>query len=80
MKPHLFALEKLGVDIKATEKTYEISVGTLTPNEIILYEAGDTVTENAIIAAAGIPGTTVIKYASANYMGQEVCFFLENLE
>ncbi len=79
VKPHLFALEKLGVDIKATEKSYEVSVGTLTPNEIILYEAGDTVTENTIIAAAGIPGATVIKYASANYMGQEVCFFLEKL-
>ncbi len=47
--------------------------------EIILYESGDTVTENTIIAAAGMPGTTVIKYASANYMGQEVCFFLEKL-
>jgi UDP-N-acetylglucosamine 1-carboxyvinyltransferase len=79
VKPHLFALEKLGVTVETTEKTYEVKVGTLAPNEIILYEAGDTVTENTIIAAAGIPGTTVIKYASANYMGQEVCFFLQKL-
>jgi len=79
VKPHLFALEKLGVEIKTNEKDYEVKVGSLAPSEIILYESGDTVTENAIIAAAGIPGTTVIKYASANYMGQEVCFYLERL-
>ncbi len=79
VKPHLYALEKLGIDIETTETHYEISAKKLTPAEIILYESGDTVTENAIIAAAGIPGTTVIKYASANYMGQEVCFFLERL-
>jgi UDP-N-acetylglucosamine 1-carboxyvinyltransferase len=79
VKPHLFALEKLGVEIKTNEKDYEVKVGNLEPSEIILYESGDTVTENAIIAAAGIPGTTVIKYASANYMGQEVCFYLERL-
>lgn len=83
VKPHLFALEKLGINIETTETHYEISVGKMptagTTTEIILYESGDTVTENAIIAAAGIPATTVIKYASANYMGQEVCFFLERL-
>lgn len=79
VKPHLFALEKLGVDIKTTDNAYEITHNALTPAEIVLYETGDTVTENAIIAAARIPGTTVIKYASANYMGQEVCFFLEKL-
>lgn len=79
VKPHLFALEKLGVKIETKEKYYNVSATELHPNEIVLYESGDTVTENAIIAAAGIPGETVIKYASANYMGQEVCFFLEKL-
>ncbi len=79
VKPHLFALEKLGVNIETTETHYVIDAKKLQPAEIILYESGDTVTENAIIAAAGIPGTTTIKYASANYMGQEVCFFLEKL-
>lgn len=77
VKPHLFALEKLGVNIETKEKYYEVSAPELHPNEIVLYESGDTVTENAILAAARIPGKTVIKYASANYMGQEVCFYLE---
>lgn len=77
VKPHLFALEKLGIVIETKEKHYVVNAPELQPNEIILYESGDTVTENAIMAAAGIPGKTVIKYASANYMGQEVCFYLE---
>lgn len=79
IQPHVFALEKMGVKIKTTETHYEVSRQNLKPNYIVLYESGDTVTENTIIAAAGIPGTTVIKFASANYMGQEVCFFLEKL-
>ncbi len=77
IKPHLFALEKLGVEIKTKAKSYAVKAAKLQPNEIILYESGDTVTENTVIAAAGIPGKTTIKYASANYMGQEVCFYLE---
>ena len=75
--PHLFALEKMGVQIETKKNSYGVSSKTLQPNEIILYESGDTVTENTIIAAALIPGKTVITYASANYMGQEVCFYLE---
>ena len=77
VKPHLFALEKLGVKIDTKEKYYHVQVAELHPHEIVLYESGDTVTENTLIAAARIPGKTVIKYASANYMGQEVCFYLE---
>jgi UDP-N-acetylglucosamine 1-carboxyvinyltransferase len=47
-----------------------------TPTEIILYESGDTVTENALMAAALRSSTTIIKYASANYQVQELCTFL----
>lgn len=76
VKPHFYALEKFGVDIVTTEEAYEVSVKKKPANEIILYESGDTVTENALFAAALTPSTTVIKYASANYMVQEVCQFL----
>jgi len=77
VKPHLYALEKLGVNITTKEKYYEVQAAKLKPAEIILYESSDTASESAIMAAALIPGRTVIKYASANYMVQEVCFFLE---
>ncbi len=64
VKPHLYALEKLGVNIETKEKHYVVRAPELHPNEIVLYESGDTVTENAIMAAARIPGKTIIKYAS----------------
>jgi UDP-N-acetylglucosamine 1-carboxyvinyltransferase len=77
--PHFYALEKFGVNIVATANTYDIKTDLASPEEIILYESGDTVTENALFAAALNPGTTTIKYASANYMVQEVCAFLSLL-
>ncbi|MEK7212686.1 MAG: UDP-N-acetylglucosamine 1-carboxyvinyltransferase [Patescibacteria group bacterium] len=79
VRPHLFALEKLGVGIKTIHDTYHVTARKLHPAEVILYEAGDTVTENAIMAAAGISGKTTIKFASANYQVQDVCHFLEKL-
>lgn len=77
VKPHFYGLEHYGVDIHTTEDAFEVKVKAKKPKEIILYESGDTVTENVLLAAALTPATTVIKYASANYMVQEVCHFLE---
>ena len=76
---HFFALEKMGVKIKTSENSYEVSVKNLKPAEIVLYESGDTVTANAIMAAAKIPGKTTIKFASANYQVQDLCFYLMKL-
>ena len=45
----------------------------------MLTERGDTVTENALMAAALHPGETVIRNASSNYMVQDLCFFLMSL-
>jgi UDP-N-acetylglucosamine 1-carboxyvinyltransferase len=47
--------------------------------KIVLIERGDTVTENAIMAAALYPGKTTIVGASPNYMVQDVCFYLQKL-
>lgn len=80
VKPHLFALEEFGVKIKTTRRYYEVTANNLKPaKNLVLYEAGDTVTENAIMAAALIPGKTVIKFASANYQVQDLCYFLLKL-
>ena len=46
---------------------------------IVLTERGDTVTENALMAAARHDGVTVIRNASPNYMVQDLCFFLTKL-
>lgn len=79
VQPHFFALEHFGVDIVTTETAFKITHEPKKPSEIILYESGDTVTENALFAAAKTTSTTVIKYASANYMVQEICVFLQLL-
>ncbi len=76
---HTYALEDLGVKIKTTSNSYEITAPKLKPAEIVMYESGDTACENILTAAALIDGKTTISFASANYMVQEICFFLEAL-
>jgi UDP-N-acetylglucosamine 1-carboxyvinyltransferase len=44
---------------------------------IPLYEASDTGAITALIAAAKVPGITIIKFAPPNYQVQDVCFLLE---
>jgi UDP-N-acetylglucosamine 1-carboxyvinyltransferase len=76
---HTYALEDLGVKIKTTNNEYKIESKKLKPANIVMYEAGDTACENILTAVAKINGTTTIRFASANYMVQEICFFLEKL-
>lgn len=76
VRPHFYALENFGVTINTTEDSFDVTVVPKHPEEIVLYESGDTVTENALFAAALTPNTTTIKYASSNYMVQEICAFL----
>lgn len=79
VRPHLYALERFGVSIEALSDSYRVTHEGLSPAEIVLFESSDTGTENALLAAALIPGTSVIKYASANYQVQELCGFLKAL-
>lgn len=77
VRPHFYALERLGVQIDTKDGWWRVHHDKLKPAEIIMYESSDTATENALMAAALVPGKTTIKYASANYQVQELCFFLE---
>ncbi|MEX0931313.1 MAG: UDP-N-acetylglucosamine 1-carboxyvinyltransferase [Candidatus Paceibacterota bacterium] len=77
--PHFLALESFGAKITESADSYSIATKKITPADVTLYETGDTVTENALMAAATSPGVTTIRYASANYQVQELCFFLEKL-
>ena len=79
VRPHLYAMERLGVNINTTHDKYEVAVGRLSPGEITLYETGDTVTENTLMLAALIPGATTVRLASSNYMVQDLCHFLQAL-
>ncbi len=79
VEPHLFALQEFGVGIRAHNSNYHVSVRPKLAGRFALYEMGDTVTENALMAAAGRPEETIIEFASGNYMVQDVCFFLQKL-
>jgi UDP-N-acetylglucosamine 1-carboxyvinyltransferase len=74
---HIYGFEEFGVKIKSKTDNYLVTHGKLKPAEVVMYEAGDTSTENVLLAAAKIPGKSVIKFATSNYMVQEVCFFLQ---
>lgn len=76
VRPHLYALEKLGIQIKTTDDQYRVTNGKLKAADVVMYEAGDTPTENAIMAAVASEGTTTLRFASANYMVQDLCYFL----
>lgn len=79
VEPHLFALEEFGVNIVATQGHYEVTVKKHPAERITLYESGDTVTENVLLAAARIAEPTQMDLASANYAIQDVAFFLKKL-
>ncbi|OGH91362.1 MAG: hypothetical protein A2534_03735 [Candidatus Magasanikbacteria bacterium RIFOXYD2_FULL_39_9] len=76
VRPHLYALEKFGVSVVSKQEFYEVKNNPLRAAEIVMYESGDTPTENAIMAAVLAPGKTIIRMASANYMVQDLCYFL----
>ncbi|MCE9541651.1 UDP-N-acetylglucosamine 1-carboxyvinyltransferase [Candidatus Kaiserbacteria bacterium] len=77
---HIDALSKLGIQVSGNEEThtYHVEVGVMNPAEIVMYEASDTGVENVLMAAAKVPGITTIKFASANYMVQDLCVFLRH--
>jgi len=79
--PHLNALRAFGLNVTATTGFYDAKVDrSVSPSSaIVLTERGDTVTQNAVMAAARHDGVTVIRNASPNYMVQDVCFFLGKL-
>lgn len=76
---HQFALEQFGVNIETVTGKYNVTVSPKNPGDITMYEMGDTATENILIAAALTEGKTTIRFASSNYMVQDVCLFLQKM-
>lgn len=78
--PHLYGLEEFGVGVFTKSGHYTVTSAPQVPSRsVVLYESGDTTTENILMAAARTDGETVIKMASANYMVQDLCFYLQRL-
>ncbi len=76
---HKYGLGKFGVKIRTLSDSYEITHAKLKPAEFVLYESSDTGAIGMIIAAAGIPGATTIRFAPPNYQVQDVCFLMEKM-
>jgi UDP-N-acetylglucosamine 1-carboxyvinyltransferase len=81
VEPHMQALREFGLTVEATAGFYAVRAPQPDTRDrsFVLTERGDTVTENAIMAAAHRRGTTIIRTASPNYMVQDLCFYLEML-
>lgn len=68
---HITALEQLGAVDRSTEEVLRLE-GMLHPGHIILSEFSVTATENAVLAAALVPGETKISIAAAEPHVQSV--------
>ncbi|MCU1619488.1 MAG: UDP-N-acetylglucosamine 1-carboxyvinyltransferase with a repressor domain, partial [Modestobacter sp.] len=81
VEPHMIALRPFGLAVEAHAGEYHATVSRPESRDrtIVLTERGDTVTENALLAAARHDGTTTIRNASPNYMVQDLCLYLELL-
>lgn len=79
IKPHLYALEEMGLKVETVTGWYNCSAQPVNPGKVVMYESGNTPTENAIMAAARIEGVIEIRRAASNYMVVDVCHFLSKL-
>src|SRR2546428_3933386 len=66
---HLLALERLGAEITVGD-TYQIEGKRLAAADIFLDEPSVTATENALMAAVAVSGTTVLRNAARGPPGQ----------
>src|SRR5881296_3056817 len=75
---HLLALEQMGAEITVGD-TYQIEGKKLAAADIFLDEPSVTATENALMAAVAVPGTTVLRNAASEPHVQDLARFLLSL-
>lgn len=79
IQAHIAAFEEIGVKIDTLTGHYAINASSKSPRNVVMYESSDTATENILMAVAKFDKPVTIKLASANYMVQDLCFFLKKL-
>lgn len=79
VEPHLIVLEKMGLTTKTADGWYTCHSKPRNPGKVVMYENGNTPTENALMAAARMKGVVEIRRAASNYMVQDLSHFLEKL-
>lgn len=75
---HIEALTQLGAEDTSTDSVLHLQ-GTLKAGHVILPEFSVTATENAVLAAALLPGVTQIELAAAEPHVQDVCNFVQKM-
>jgi UDP-N-acetylglucosamine 1-carboxyvinyltransferase len=78
VEAHVVALEQMGAQNMSTPEVLHLQ-GKLTPCRIILPEFSVTATENALLAAALLPGETRIDIAAAEPHVQEVAKMMQTM-
>jgi len=74
---HFLGLEALGCSCKITDNGFLEIVGTrLHGNDVFLDETSVTATENVIMAAVRVKGTTIIRNAASEPHVQDLCSLL----
>jgi UDP-N-acetylglucosamine 1-carboxyvinyltransferase len=76
---HMDALQKLGIEINRTKDGYRLKTQGKKSKKVVLQECSVTATENALMIAAALPGTTEIHFAAAEPHVQDLCAFLEKM-
>jgi UDP-N-acetylglucosamine 1-carboxyvinyltransferase len=75
---HFLALEQLGAEVRVGDR-YEVEAKHLVGAEIFLDEPSVTGTENALMAAVGAKGRTVLRNAASEPHVQDLARFLVSL-
>jgi UDP-N-acetylglucosamine 1-carboxyvinyltransferase len=79
VQTHLYALEEFGVTTEVVTGWYKMNVKPKKAGKIVMYEMGETPTENLLMAAALQEEPVTIHQASSNYNVQDLCHFLRKL-
>lgn len=76
---HFDALSCLGAEIKSQDEYYDAKLVNPRPAAIFLDEASVTATENALMLASTIPGTTIINDAACEPHVDDLANFLKKM-
>ena len=76
---HLLALEKLGTQVRFSDREFSMHAKRLHGAKILLDEASVTATENAIMACVLAEGASTIHNAASEPHVQELCNFLNQI-
>ena len=84
IQAHVHALSALGAQLIESDEEIHMTAGTpenrsLKPAKLIMSEPSVTATENAVMAAVTIPGTTEIRWAAMEPHVQDLCHFLVSM-